>query len=241
MYRTPNFDPACNKCVLSTGKSVHSHSQVPFNKVLLAIYAAYPAEIEEQKGMSLFPNGEDLKMNAGQFLKNYLSLVFDNSPTSNIDTKFKPFRNNILYGNVIRCKPLNNKGEKKQIKHHYRVSCKSWLDLDIKGLHPKVPILLSGSEAVKSFFGNDASLKAYRGQVNYYQEHPVVICENFVHGSTYHTFEPSSFYKDKKTNLDMPTGRAILVKPIIGDPVWHMVNDLMLVRTLVEEFIDDNY
>jgi len=238
-YRTPDHDPGCNRCSLSTGKSVHSHSQVPFDQVLLAIYAAYPAEIEEEKELSLYPNGESLKMNAGQFLKNYLSLVFDYSETSFIKNQYKPFRKYVLYGNALRCKPLTNKGEKKAIKHQHRIACKYWLDLDINSLNPRVPILVSGSEAVKSFFGSDASLKAYRGTVHYYGQHPVVVCENFVHGSTYHTFEPQSYYKDKSSGLDIPTGEAVLVKPIPGDPVWMLANELKLVRTLVEEYIQD--
>jgi uracil-DNA glycosylase len=235
MYRTPNGDRDCNKCNLQTGKAVHSHCLNKFSKAILVVYSDYPGQEEERNNQVLFPSPQSHIYNAGKFFRETIDKVMEDS---DIPITYKPITHHILMGNVIRCLPFDKEERKnKEISNKHILACKDWVNKDLSIVNPNVPILLSGSKAVTSFFGDKAKIKDLRRTILYYESHPVVVCNNFIEGSRYSVREVKTFYKRRTDGITMPRGPGEILEPIIGDPKWCLIQDLLLVKSLVENYV----
>jgi len=235
MYRTPNAPRDCSKCSLSTGNAVHSHCLNRFSKAILVVYSDYPGQEEERNNQTLVPNPNPSIYNAGKFFRQYLELIMEDS---NIPIEYKPVIQYTLMGNAIRCLPFDkDKKKNKDISYKNIVTCREWIISDLNLVNPKVPILLSGSKAVASFFGERAKIKDLRRTSLYYEQHPVVVCNNFIEGSRYSIRDITTFYKRRTDGISMPRGPGERLEPIVGDPVWCLLQDLSLTKALVESYV----
>lgn len=162
-----DFDTKCSACSLHTYKAVPGQSEVPFDKVKLMVISAYPSNLDETEGTSLTPDqkvGKD--KGAGSYLRFVLQGVFDSDPR--VPSDMKPFHRYCYLTNAIKC----NKRESTIQDLHRRRCRDKWLLGEIAALPPNVPILLAGSDAVKLL--GKYTVNNTRGQVLYYQDHPVV-------------------------------------------------------------------
>ncbi|MEI2418870.1 hypothetical protein V6O07_01235 [Arthrospira platensis SPKY2] len=237
MFRTPKNDPLCNKCSLSTGKAVHSYSNVPFNKVLLCIYSEYPSIIEESTGLSLF--SDEKRKNGGWFLRKVIEEVFDKDDSFPIE--LKPFNKYILYGNVIRCNPTDPKGDKKNIKKSDRKSCSNWTKLDLTEIRSTIPIILAGSEAYKMFFDDKGGgIKENRGKIlqcpQFSKKNPIIVTVNPVIGSHCLKGEILSYTK-KRDGTELPKEVIYPFKYELFDPIYFIIKDFEIAKKyLLEQF-----
>lgn len=235
-YRTPDFDPLCQRCSLSTGKAISSNCLVPFKQALLLVYSAYPGRQEELSNLTLCPNERD--NNAGAYLHSAISRIFDGYVENERLNRYKPFVERTLFGNVIRCNPQQGR-EKKSIKTNDLKECFKWTLADLSKVHPKVPILLSGSEAIKSFLGRDVPLYPSRRKLLNFDNHPVIVCENFINGEKYSNYQVTET-RVNKLGIEVPKGNPSIAPPIPSSPTWHMDRDIELVRNEVIKFLEEN-
>ena len=234
-YRTDNYDPFCSKCSLSSDKAIHSYANCRFEEALLFIVSDYPSNLEEKSGIPFTETTKEGEINGGKFLRKLLSDLFDKD--ERIPTRFNPFIDNVVLGNVIRCNPTRGKEVLKvEPKHLYE--CHYWLDKDLAKIHPHVPILVSGSKALMSVLDKDMRVNSSRRQIYMLDTHPVVVCENFANGARYLTKEVTSTFKRRKDGLDMPSPKASkVIPPVPLSSPWCLIQDMKLIRELVVDFI----
>lgn len=236
VYRTPDNDPSCVKCSLSTGKSIHSTSKVPFKDVLLCIYSDYPSIIEERTNISLSP--DESKRNAGWFLTKIIENIFDKDPE--LEDKYKPFYNYILFGNVIRCNPMGERGDKANIKQSDRNICSDWTKLDLSSININTPILVAGSEAFKVFLPDKkGGIKENRNKVHYSRfsgKHPIIVSYNPIIGSNCIKGNIKS-YTIKKDGSRVPKEVIYPFEYEPLDPIYFLVKDYELAKRKVLESI----
>jgi len=175
-YYKFDLNRKCNKCNLFTGKSVTGQSEVPFQQVKLIVISSYPGNAEEKYNLSLAPEtyrkGKNNQTPAGVFIRRCFKYIFDNC--SELDDKFKPFEKYTYFTNAIKCKKRNITIEDK----HRQICKKTWLDKELTLFNPKTPILLAGSDPIKSLFGESETIFANRNKILFYKQHPVTVCEN---------------------------------------------------------------
>jgi hypothetical protein len=200
------------------------------------IYSAYPGTEEDKQGLSLSPSPNNL--NAGKFFHSIFKKVMD-EVGSPIPNKFRPVINRTIIGNVIRCNPMQGK-DKKSIGTQELRQCHKWIDSDLEAVDSRIPILLSGSEAVKSVLGSNYTLYASRCKTHYLRKHPVIVCENFVQGAKYTSYEITDTYRNRK-GLELPRKPNRLAKPIIGSTVYNLTEDLKFIRNHIADFIEHKY
>lgn len=235
-YRTPGSIRNCKLCNLSNGRAIHSHSALPFSESVLLIYSAYPGTEEDKQGLNLSPSPTG--MNAGKFFRKVFKQVMD-GPGSPIPFKFRPTLNRTIIGNVIRCNPMQGKDKKKIGTQEIR-QCHKWIDADLEAIDDRVPILLSGSEAVKSVLGSNYTLYTSRCKLHYLGKHPVIVCENFVQGAKYISYEITDTYKNRR-GLELPRKPNKLAAPLIGSTVYNLTEDLKFIRQHISEYIETKY
>lgn len=175
-YYRFNLTRKCKKCSLATGKAVTGQSEVPFNQVKLIVISSYPGKAEEVQNLSLAPETKRRRSKdqtpAGVFIRRCFKYIFDTD--EEIDENYKPFERYIYFTNAIKCKKKDE-----TVKQEHRSMCKqTWLDKELILFNSKTPILLAGSDPVKSILGESHSIFKNRNKVNYYKSHPVVVCEN---------------------------------------------------------------
>lgn len=230
MYRPNGMDGKCSKCSLSTGRTIHGQSSVPLDKVLLILISAYPSTEEVKQGMTLAPSQKF--MNAGKYCRSAINLVF---AEDEFFKDFYPFSDYTFFTNAIRCSPLL-KREKKDITKEHIKKCSGWFDLELKHL-PKVPILLAGSEPVKSLIGFDESMYGNRRTVHRIKGRDAVVTMNPIEPARYHPYEvQSSISKRGKISI---TKRSMM-KPVFGSPPYLFKQDLILVKELVKAYMINN-
>lgn len=228
MYRPNGMDSKCARCSLSTGKSVHGQSFVPLNKVLLILISAYPSTEEVSQNMTLAPSQK--YMNAGRYCRLALNSVFGE------DAFISSFSDYVFFTNAIRCSPLLKK-DKKDITKTHLSKCSHWFKQELNNLPPTVPILIAGSEAVKSLLGFNASIYANRRKVIYVQKHPAVITMNPIEPSRYHPYDVDiSVSKRGKVTVT----KKSMMTPIFGSPPYWFKQDLLLVKELVKGYMEKN-
>jgi uracil-DNA glycosylase family 4 len=216
MYFTPNNNPWCTNCSLhkqrdSKVKAVHTHAHTPFSNILLFVLASYPGAREEKEGLSL----------VGESGKAFDKAINEVTKDIILPKCYRPILKYMAKGNVIRCNP---KKETKISKIQMN-ACKNWLGKDLNAMHPKVPILACGSEAKKVLFGEEGSLYKMRGQVHYFESHPVVITSN-----------PVILVKYKQETMDI-NGDRIEKDIITGSPKYFFMKDLKLMADVISDYV----
>lgn len=224
-YKTPEDVSNCSRCNLSTGKTIQSHCKVPFQQAILAIYCTYPGAYEENTGLSLNPNSTS--NNAGSFLHRSLTEIFNGS-NDPLLWQYIPFTSYVIFGNVIRCNPYHDRKNPKKVGTSHIAKCSYWLDKDLALMDSRIPILVSGSEAVKSFFGHKATISEYRNVNNLkFRNHPVIVIPNLVTGAK------SDNYIINPQNKNQP----LIDEPIFGSNAWFLKRDFLKLKELVKEFL----
>lgn len=239
VYRTlNNFDSKCNKCSLSSNQSICGHSYSRIQDTQLIIIAAYPAKEELKQGISLAPNvpstkGNIDRLNAGRLLQQYLIKYFDNDP--HVPIGLKPFYEKVVYTNMIKCSPLNKKGEKANVTDKHIRTCKNtWLEKEIaqiSAFNPTCPILLCGSEATKLLGPKFTVFANRRKQFIYNNTHPVIITFNPVEVVRYTTSLITKSIKSSRGNLIVNEVKE--EKIIFGSPTWHWIKDIESIKKLI--------
>jgi hypothetical protein len=225
------MNPKCTSCSLSTGKSIHGQSEVPLNQVLLVLISAYPSTEEIKQDMSLAPSPK--YMNAGRYCRSALSAIFDSDP---FFSNYRPFADYVFFTNAIRCCPLLKK-EKRDITKGHIEKCRSWFDKEMTEINPGVPILIAGSEPVKSLLGfNEGMYDSRRKVFNLYKDHPTIVTLNPIEPSRYHPNDATVYTKRNGKSFGLKDIR--MMTPITGSPPYLFKQDLILVKDLVRTYIE---
>jgi hypothetical protein len=230
-YRARGIDSRCSKCSLSYPPSVFGQSEVPLEEVKLVIISAYPSTEEIRQGISLAPSSKVL--NAGAYCRKAISTVFDQDPNFPMD--YKPFVMSTFFTNMIKC-PAQVKKEKREVKIQHIRSCRSWLEIELEQLHPKVPLLIASSEAVKGLIGEEEGLYGNRNKRFLVGEHPALITMNPIEPSRYTTYTAKDFKRNRE-GVVLPKG-LVMDKPLMGSIPWLFKKDLIEAKKMVLEFIE---
>lgn len=233
MYRTRNADPYCNKCSLSTGKSIHSCSNVAFKRVILCIYSDYPSVAEESTEIPLTPDRS--RRNAGWFLRLLLDDIFDKDPE--FPEIYKPISNYTLFSNSIRCNPVRDRN-KTVIRQKHRDACSSWIRLDMTDVPSNTPIIAAGSEIFKTFFGSlKGGIKENRNKILYSKltgNRPIIVSNNPVVGSNCIQGNIIS-YTNKRDGSRVPKEVEYKLTYELLDPIYYLRKDYLLAKKYVLE------
>lgn len=232
MYRPNGMDIKCTKCSLTTGRSVHGQSAVPLDKVLLVLISAYPSTEEVKQGITLAPSQKF--MNAGKYCRFALNSVFSKDEFFSSIPSFSDY---VFFTNAIRCSPLLKK-EKKEVTKEHLSKCSYWFDKELESLPTGVPILIAGSEAVKSLIGPNESIYANRRKVLSIKGHPSVVTMNPIEPARYHPYELDiSMTRNGRVKIK----KKSMMPAIFGSPPYWFKQDLLLVKDLVKEYINNSY
>lgn len=234
-YRADGVNPACKKCSLSTGNSIHGQAEVPLNSVALIVVSAYPGNEELKQGITLAINNSN-RMNAGFYIRKAISYVFD-MKGSPIPKEYKPFNLYVFFTNAIRCSPLVGK-IRHDIKDTHIKTCHQWLSHELSNMEG-VPILACGSEAVKSLLGNNYSVYNNRGVTHNYNGHPLIITINPIEALRYHPMVVEEV--TKKRNGTILPKKVVMGNPKLGSPPYFFKQDLIRVRSLVMDYLRESY
>lgn len=232
-YRASDINSKCDRCNLSYPPAIFGQSEVPLDQVKLVLVSAYPSTEEMKQGICLAPNSKVL--NAGAYCRKALSVVFDEDP--NFSSEFKPFVMSVFFTNMIKC-PVQVKKEKRDVKVDHIRSCKSWLELELDQLPPRVPILIASSEAVKGLLGEQESLYANRCKELMIGEHPALVTMNPIEPSRYTTYSCKEFRRNREGIL-IPRISS-MDKPSVGSVPWFFKRDLLAAKRMVETFIKES-
>lgn len=221
-YRAVGFDSACQRCRLSCGEAIPGQARAPLSEVKLVIISAYPGSEEVKQKATLVPAQDSKFMNAGAYLQQTISQVFDSDPE--IPNECKPFDRYVFKTNAIKCP---NTGKDAKLTDTAIKACKSWLSLELNQLPKGVPILLAASQALTSMtldLQGSYGVNNNRGNVLYINNHPCLGTNNPIEALRYTPYEG---------NQQVP--------PVLGSIPWQFNQDLNLIKTLVKRFITDGH
>lgn len=242
----------CNKCNLSTGKAVCGQSTVPFNQVKLIVISSYPGKAEENMNMSLAPDTGRRSYTgqkpAGVFFRESLKFLFDSC--DRIPDLYKPFEKFVYFTNSIKCK----KTDITVVDKHRQICKSTWLDKELLLFNPYTPILLAGSDPVKSLLGSTESVYNNRNKNLFYQNHPVVVSENPINIEKGMLYQLKATYEDtfnnvktilntkmedrKKDELLNQIVKTKLVSPLYGMSTYFFKEDMLNLKEEVIKFIN---
>lgn len=255
MYQTPRFNPKCTACSLNCSQAVPGQSEVPFNKVALIIVSSFPTYADTKRGLTLPaqpPEAGSKGLSPGEFLRTCLRAYFDRDP--DFPDELKPFENYCYFTNALKGSPQKGRDRVTITTQMIRACKEKWLVPELSMFDPKVPILISSSEATKSLLGKDESLYGNRREVHEVGQHPAIVTFNFadVERGAMRDIPQIEEVKEDLAKLfraikipgkkvsTLVKGRYWKPAPI-GSLPWHFSKDMIDTKNLVKEFYIGKY
>jgi hypothetical protein len=190
----------------------------------LGVVSSYPSREDEEAALTLYVSNTYKGYSAGKYLQNSLQAIFR-------DTGLDIYSRTFLT-NTVKCYP-----NKVAIKDADISWCtQRWLRPELEALPPGIPLLLSGTQAVKAVFPKlKGGLYANRGQVLYWRDHPTVITLNINDVERGHPRIVTAW----QTELGIRTPLSWKYAPamIMGTRPWLFARDLLRIKSLVVDYV----